>query len=301
MSSLFPVRIYVTGDFWTPESARNEFQRCMNPDVPLVLATDRDSADYYLVINRPPRDDTFDYLNNKKTILARMEPDMHTDTRRWGEWADPDPSKLHYIIGPPDSLHFVQWHLDKTYSELFNTDYSTQKTKGNTLSVIVSDNQGTEYHVKRVKFVRYLQQHYADRIKVDVYGRGDLTKLGIKNHLGSFPPLCKDKGLVEYKYHFNCENNRIKNYVTEKFYDPIMVNTLVFYCGAPNVDDMYPQKDGYVNLDLDDFKKAAETIVQCIESNGYERHALAIKLLKKNILEVRSMSPRLYKLTGNVI
>ena len=46
--------------------------------------------DYWLVINAPPADATFE---SERTIVYQMEPHMNTDLR-WGEWSSPDPAQF---------------------------------------------------------------------------------------------------------------------------------------------------------------------------------------------------------------
>lgn len=288
-------KIYITYNWDTTANITKFWAKCMKPDVKLELVLNRDDADFYLVINKPHPEDKFDYFN-KKTILVRMEPFMELHPEWWGEWTNPDFNQFYYVIAPPQALNFIEWHLQKSYGEL-TVDYSDQKTKNKVLSVIISDKYNDEGQIKRIDFVRYLQKNYADKVQVDVYGKGDLSKWGIQNHLGELPLHNKEGGLLEYKYHFNCENSFTRNYVTEKFYDAIFMNTLVFYDGAKNIRTLYPN-GGFIHLHLDDFKLAADALVHHIEEDEYSKQQEAIQKLKMVILETHSFAPRLYKLTN---
>lgn len=287
------IKLYITYYWDSTENITQFWTRCMKPDVPLELVTDRDQADFYLVINRPHPQDAHDYFN-KKTILVRMEPFMEQHPEWWAEWANPDFNQFLYVIAPPQALNFIEWHLQQSYNDLLN-DFSTSKTKDKRMSVILSDKYNDEGQIKRIDFVRYLQTHYSDKIQIDVYGKGDLSKWGIKNHLGELPLHNKEGGLLEYKYHFNCENSFTKNYVTEKFYDAVFMNTLVFYEGAKNIRTLYPD-GGFIHVHLDDFKLAADAIVHYIETDEYSKQQEAIQKLKLQILENSSFAPRLFKL-----
>ena len=287
------MKIYITCSWDTNDSITKYWSKCIKPDVPIELTINRDEADFFLVINKPDPKDTNDYMN-KKTILVRMEPFMDKRLDLWGEWSSPDESKFLHVITPPKSLNFIEWHLQKSYNELY-TDYSTFKTKDKILSVIVSDRYTDEGQIKRLDFIRYLQKNYSDKIQIDVYGRGDLSKWGIKNHIGELPVHNKEGGLLEYKYHFNCENSFKRNYITEKFYDGVFMNTLVFYEGGTNVRTVYPDQ-GFIHLHLDDFKLAADAIVHYIETDEYSKQQEAIQKLKLYILKNFSFAPRLYKL-----
>lgn len=295
--------LYISYYWDTTENITKFWNKCIKPDTPITLTTNRDEADFYLVINRPHPEDKFDYTapeNSKKTILIRMEPFMEDHPEWWAEWAAPDFNKFYYVIAPPKAMNFIEWHLQKTYEELLQ-NFSDKKTKGNIVSVILSDKYKDEGQIKRIDFVRYLQKNYADKIQLDVYGKGDLSKWGIKNHLGELPIHNKEGGLLEYKYHFNCENSFSRNYITEKLYDGVFMNTLVFYEGATNVRSVYPTisdgKRGYIHIHLDDFKFAADAIVHYIENDEYAKQQEAIQKLKLYILENFSFGPRLSKLT----
>lgn len=287
------IKLYISYNWDTTANITEFWSKCMKPGVPLQLVVNREEADYYLVINKPNSDDEYDYFN-KKTILVRMEPFMEKHPEWWGEWANPDFNQFLYVIAPPAALNFIEWHLQKSYDDL-TLDYSGYKTKGNCMSVILSDKYNDEGQIQRIDFIRYLQKHYSDKIQIDVYGKGDLSKWGIQNHLGELPLHNKEGGLLEYKYHFNCENSFNRNYVTEKFYDPIFMNTLVFYEGAKNIRTLYPD-GGFIHLHLDDFKLAADAIVHYIESDEYSKQQEAIQKLKLFILETFTFAPRLYKL-----
>lgn len=264
------------------------------PDI--EITTLREEADFYIVFNKPsPTEGEFDFMNDK-TILIRMEPFMEENVHMWGDWAKPDYTKFKSVISPPECLNFVEWHLNKTFDELKNNIF--EKTKGDTVSVILSDKYQDEGQMKRIDFIRYLQENYSDRINLDVYGKGNLSRWGIKNHLGELPLYEKDDGILPYKYHFNCENSYKLNYITEKFYDAILGNTFIFYSGAFNTNSIYPN-GGFLFLDLDDFKTSAELIVKAIKNNKYETERNKIEKLKLDILDKCLISKRLYDIVNN--
>jgi hypothetical protein len=289
------VWLYITGSHDTAPNLINTWAKQCDPSLPLRLTADRDKANYFLVLNRPhvDDDDTVD-KNKSKTFLARMEPNMKTDVKRWGEWADPDRSQFLYVMGFEDGFNLVEWHLNFDYTTLLNTDFSEQKTMGNAVSVIVSSLTDLPGHVQRIKFIRYIQKFYADTIQLHVYGKDDLNNVGIRDQIKSLPVADKSDGLVPYRYHFASENSYTDNYVTEKFYDPVLCNTFVFYAGAPNVCDMYGST-GFKYLDLvnNDYKTCADMMVESIARNVYEAQAQNLRELKEQMLKNYSISPRL--------
>lgn len=277
------------------EHWKNKLDKENYPNI--EITTCRNEADFYIVFNKPnPTEGDFDFMN-EKTILIRMEPFMEENVHLWGDWAKPDYTKFKSVISPPECLNFVEWHLDKTFEELKESTFD-EKTKGDTISVILSDKYQDEGQMKRIDFIRYLQENYNHKIKLDIYGKGNLSRWGIKNHLGELPLYKKDNGILPYKYHFNCENSYKLNYITEKFYDGVLGNTFLFYSGAFNTNSIFPN-GGFLFLDLDDFKTSAELIVKTIKNNKYETERNKIEKLKLDILEKCLISKRLHDIVNN--
>jgi alpha-1,3-fucosyltransferase 10 len=84
------------------------------------------------------------------------------------------------------------------------------------------------------------------KVRVDSYGklltnravagpdRGGETKLGI---------------ISRYKFCLAFENSRSVDYVTEKFFHPLLAGTVPVYRGAPNVGDFAPGEKCFINAD----------------------------------------------------
>ena len=77
---------------------------------------------------------------------------------------------------------------------------------------------------------------------IDVYGWGD-------KHL----PLKKD-GLIRYKFSICIENSSEKNYISEKFYDCILTNTIPIYFGCKNIRNFLPEAGYFLIENIDDTK-----------------------------------------------
>lgn len=72
-----------------------------------------------------------------------------------------------------------------------------------------------------------------------------------------------DRGLASklsitsrYKFSFSFENAIAPDYVTEKFYDPLLAGSVPVYLGAPNVESYAPVDDCFINVA--DFSGPAE-------------------------------------------
>jgi hypothetical protein len=238
--------------------------------------------DYYCVINK-----TYDNIDLLKTILFRMEPHMDQQPNVWGkEWTNLKSENFKFCGIHKLHLNNVEWHLSKTYTELMTENIIKNEEICNILSTVISDKYSESGHMKRVDFIKFLE---TKDIKIDVYGG---NRFNWKNYKGSLPYHKKDDALIPYKYTFNCENNEIYNYCTEKLYDGILTECLVFYSGCPNVKDILDEK-AYVYLHLSNFEKDYEIIKRAIEENWWEQRLPYIKEAKNKILNELQFFPRL--------
>ena len=63
----------------------------------------------------------------------------------------------------------------------------------------------------------------------------------------------KFDALKEYKFSLSSENSSEKNYISEKFFDCILTNTVPVYYGCKNVGDLLP-KNSFISIDIDDLE-----------------------------------------------
>ena len=54
--------------------------------------------------------------------------------------------------------------------------------------------------------------------------------------------------LSRYKFTLAFENSIAPDYVTEKFFDPLIAGSVPIYLGAPNVSDFAPAKRCFINV-----------------------------------------------------
>ncbi|WP_316841418.1 glycosyltransferase family 10 domain-containing protein [Pedobacter gandavensis] len=142
------------------------------------------------------------------------------------------------VIERPSYMFFHD-NVDKS---LFTENKSIQKPKK--LSMIVSSlsfNVGN--YTKRLKLLRKILSSDLD---IDIYGKGfhipDQRYKGFVEH--------KHTALLPYEYSIAIENSNEKNYITEKFVDCAICNTIPIYCGAPNIAEIYNEAY-FRRLDLD--------------------------------------------------
>jgi len=246
----------------------------------------------YIIIVNHARDFYPSLQDLSRTIFMKMEPDFLDKF-----WKDVDKKLLKAKIvhgSDHDNINFnnLEWHVNKTRNELLVSDYTNMKTKGNTISSIISGKKLTKGHEMRLSFALHAQ----DLFEWDMYGNHGSHQYKWNKYLGS--PKYKDDALIPYKYSFACENSFINGYITEKLIDCIVTETLCFYHGAPNVDKFIDSR-AYIQLDLKDVNKSIKIIQNALQNNEWEKRLPHIKEAKKKILTELGMFPRLWNILFN--
>lgn len=257
-----------------------------------IQITKDNDADYYVIINKSGPQ--IEYYNPSKTLVFRMEPWIFDESKKWGahtwgKWAKPDPKRFMKVLTHDVHPNLGEWHLNKSYSELLNSDYFIHKEKD--LSAFISEKNFDEGHIKRIELVRYLE---AKEVSIDIYGRANHDFI---NYIGS--PEHKDDGLIPYKYTIAVENNTEHNYFTEKLLDGILSECLVFYWGCPNITE-YIDERAIILLDLNDYEKCREIITSAIKNNEWRKRLPYIKEAKAKILNELQVLPSLEKALRNL-
>jgi hypothetical protein len=244
------------------------------------------NPDYFVVINKPP-----DHIDPdpSKTIIFRMEPYMEKNIGgMWGKWAVPDKNKYLKVCNHSTDYNNNEWHLSKTYNQLKTEVITKDSNLDGVLSTVLSGKYYMEGHMKRVDFVKFIEKS----ISVHVFGsnRWDYIK-----YKGSLPSHIKDNAMLPYKYVFNCENNSIKNYFTEKLIDGILSECLVFYSGCYNLRE-YIDERAFVYLELSNFEDDYKKIKEAMDNNLWEERIPYIRAAKKKLLDYLGFCPRLERI-----
>ncbi|MCX2477770.1 glycosyltransferase family 10 [Pedobacter sp. MC2016-15] len=109
------------------------------------------------------------------------------------------------------------------------------------ISMIVSS-----HHFKwgnYLKRINVLDQILKSDLDIDIYGRN--WYINDDRYKGE-----QHVGLLPYEYSIAIENSHEKNYISEKFFDCVLCNTVPIYNGAPNISDVYDQ-NYFRTIDLD--------------------------------------------------
>ena len=136
-------------------------------------------------------------------------------------------------------------------------------------------------------------------MQIDIYNADN--NHNFTNYKGPVSPYVdKSKGMLSYKYYFMMENNYEENFITEKIWEPILCESLVFYYGGPNVTD-YIDSRAFVLLDPNDFEKSYQIIKQAIEEDWWSQRIDVIRQEKRKILNELTFFPTIDKIiTKNI-
>ena len=257
-----------------------------NNDIEFVST---EPCDYYCVINRPSNDINID---KSRTIYFQMEPHMYNHPEKWGEWANPENLGLFFCGTHKNTLNMIEWHISKTYNELENYQIIKNEEYNNVFSTVLSSKYVDIGQQKRIDFIKYIDNNNSI---VHVYGSNNFLW---KNYKGNLEYHKKDNGLFPYKYTFNCENNSIKNYCTEKLYDGILAECLVFYSGCYNIKDYLPE-NSFVYLELSNFEEDLKIIQTAIKEDWHTLYLPNIRAAKKKILNELTINNKLKNIIDN--
>jgi len=258
----------------------------------IEITWENENIDYYVIINRPRYGE---FYEPAKTIVFQMEPWVNDETKNWGvktwgEWANPDPSKFLAVRGRKSGHHNnAFWQLELSLNDLLLFDPPQKK---NSISSICSSKYFDEGHIARIDLLKYIEKK--GDVVIDIYNQDNVHKF--KNYKGPLTPYVdKSKGLVPYKYYFMIENNYETDFITEKLWEPILCETLVFYYGCPNVTD-YINPMAYVLLDVNDYEKSYQIIKKAIREDWWSQRIDSIRQEKKRILNEMAFFPTLYNI-----
>jgi glycosyl transferase family 10 (putative fucosyltransferase) len=111
-----------------------------------------------------------------------------------------------------------------------------KKEDGNLLNAFVSSSYNNSGRIE------YLTQLMS---RMDVHSYGELFRNSlVERDIGRETKL---HTMRTYKFTLAFENAIATDYVTEKFYDPLIVGSVPVYLGAPNVEDFAPGDNCFIN------------------------------------------------------
>lgn len=244
------------------------------------------NIDFYCILNKPWRDE---FYVSERSIIFYFEPwcydpNQNWGVKTWGMWANPDPDQWLQVRPHTKYYNAAFWQLQLSWSDLQTKTF--EKTK--LLSTICSSKYFDPGHIYRIDFIKYIEEQNDPVVSIDVWNEDNAHNL--KSYTGRHPPGNKDVGIVPYKYYFMMENNGEHNFVTEKMWEPLLTDTLVFYWGCPNMGDLINPK-AYIELDPTDFAKSFKIVKDAILNDEWSKRIEYIRQEKQKVLNYYNFFP----------
>jgi hypothetical protein len=183
------------------------------------------------------------------------------------------PSKMFYGGRGPWLEGYDFWSIDNLSNENF---IKTKNISSVVSSLGIDGNYGPKGCLYRERS-NLIKKLIDDCDYVDFYG-WENHKLNTKGPLHQ-----KKDGLVDYKFSLCIENAHEKNYVSEKFFDCILTNTIPIYYGCSNIKDLIPENCYILLESITDYECVLNTINSVNEINNelYNTFLKNLQLFKK--------------------
>jgi hypothetical protein len=156
------------------------------------------------------------------------------------------------------------------YENLKDKTFTKTKNISSSITKLNEDYGGTCLYPQRFKISNIID----DMSFIDSYGGGNCS------------PERKDS-LIDYKFNIVVENEYSNNWITEKFYDCILTDTIPIYYGCKNIKEIYPE-GGYILINdinnLDEIKSLLNNINENADKI-YSENINSIKKIKKRYFE----------------
>lgn len=176
-----------------------------------------------------------------------------------------------------DKLDF--WNYDNLINKKF------EKTKGISSCITRLKDNNSETCLYPVRY-EIAEMVSTELPFIDMYGYGDER----------FKEGEKSAALVDYKFNLVIENEYQNNWITEKFYDCVLTDTIPIYFGCKNIKSVYPE-DGYILIEdinnLEQIKNLLENINNNLES--------IYKSKIENLRKIKQRYFREYNLLNKII
>ncbi|HCM22678.1 MAG TPA: hypothetical protein DIC46_18330 [Porphyromonadaceae bacterium] len=161
------------------------------------------------------------------------------------------------------------------FKEYLNREKVSEKENKVCMIISSSINQSG-----RMEYIKELIEY----IDIDSYGKL-YNNMTMVNDIGRETKL---QVYSKYKFVIAFENAICQDYVTEKFYDPLIVGSVPIYMGAPNIEELIPGDNCYINVrDYKSAKDLADYLKRCFQDNDeyMKYHKWRRKPLRKGFVE----------------
>jgi len=156
------------------------------------------------------------------------------------------------------------------YDNLKDKTFIKTKNISSSITKLNEDYGNTCLYPQRFKISNMID----DMSFIDCYGGGNSS------------PKKKD-ALVDYKFNLVVENEHGENWITEKFYDSVLTDTIPIYFGCKNIKEIYPE-GGYLLIEDIDNLEEISNLLNNVDKNAdkiYSENIDSIRRIKKRYFE----------------
>ena len=90
----------------------------------------------------------------------------------------------------------------------------------------------------------------------------------------------KKDGLVDYKFSICIENANEKNWISEKFFDCVLTNTIPIYFGCSNIKEFFPEEGYFLLNNITNIDEVKNLLKNIDENSDYLYDQMLPNLLK---------------------
>jgi len=240
---------------------------------PELIITHEEDYDALLVFNAYDRNKI--RVSKEKVFGFIMEPSW---SYNWDKSIGDYCGKVffHDLSLVPTYQSFIEHPSMMLYhSTNFLNEFESNFPKTKRISMVVRNfggyGENQLYHL-RMNLVHSILQ---TDLPIDIYGKNwHSIDSRIKGEV-----INKSDALKDYEFSIAIENSREKGYVSEKFFDCILCDTVPIYFGAPNVQEVYP--NAFINLDT---SNAISQLSQILKNQEYSKYFLSIQRAKNKYM-----------------
>lgn len=136
-----------------------------------------------------------------------------------------------------------------SYDNLINRSFPKSKNISSVITSLHAPHGPTCLYPQRSNILNRL----SNLTFIDLFGSGKRTPNAMTSPK-------KIDAVSDYRFNISVENDCTYNWITEKFYDAILTDTVPIYYGCTNIKDLYPE-DGYILIeDINDIDSIENTL-----------------------------------------
>jgi len=128
-------------------------------------------------------------------------------------------------------------------SNFTKSPFPTAQKRENNRPLVAAFISNCKAKNNRLEYLKELMKY----MKVDSYGKCLHNKDQSKNDIGRNNFETKMNIIRKYKFTLAFENSNYRDYVTEKFFQPLVEGSVPIYMGAPNIDYFAPE-NSYIDI-----------------------------------------------------